>query len=323
MTLIQETPNKNFEHGLEALKLAQRILITTHERTDGDDLGTALAFANFLKTHGKQVTVAIVGGVPKQLKFLPGSEMVQEDISHHQFDLLLISGCSNKQRIGNPNIIELNIPVINIDHHRDNSMYGNINIVEPLKSSVAELAYDFFKYHNIELTSEMSTCLLTGIFTDTGSFMHSNTESSTYNAAGNLMRKGAIAHTVAKNTFQGKNLEALRAWGQALENTYFDDKSKIIYAIMSKQDLESLNNIPTSVFEGLVETLNKVPEAKMALFLKQDGEIIKGSLRSETYKGVNVNSVAKLFGGGGHKLASGFSLMGKLVKNETGSWQVV
>lgn len=313
----------SFESAKILIDQSQKILITTHERTDGDDLGTALAFRDYLFREGKSVTVSIVGGVPKQLQFLPGSETVIEDINSIDFDLLIISGCSNIQRIGNDKIINLEVAKLNIDHHRDNAMYGTVNIVDPAKSAVAELAFDFFKYIDQDISPAMATCMLTGIFTDTGSFMHSNTESSTLRAASELMSKGALVHTVAKNTFQGKDLSALHAWGRALENTYFDENNKVIYSVITEQDMIDLGNIPPSTFEGLVETLNKVPEAKVALFLKQDGEIIKGSLRSELYKGVNVNKIAKIFGGGGHALASGFSVIGKLTKDELGVWQVV
>lgn len=314
---------EEFKKAEKYIAEAKRILITTHERTDGDDLGTALAFYNHLIAEGKHVTVNIVGGVPKQLRFLPGSEAVIEDIDHAQFDLLIISGCSNPERIGNPNIVSLSIPTINFDHHRDNTLFGTINIVDPTKSSVAELAFNFFQNSNWIISPTSATCLLTGIFTDTGSFMHSNTESSTFQAASELMRRGGLLNKVAKQTFSGKDISALRAWGRALENAYFDAKNKIIYSVITDNDLKDLGNVQPSVFEGLVETLNKVPDAKMALFLKQDGEVIKGSLRSETYKGINVSKVAKLFGGGGHALASGFSLVGKLTKDDAGSWQVV
>lgn len=312
-----------FSQAVKYIAEAQRILITTHERTDGDDLGTALAFYNFLTAQGKDVLVSVVGGVPKQLRFLPGSETVAEDIAEQNFDLLIISGCSNPNRIGNPKITSLQIPSINFDHHRDNTLFGTVNIVDHTKSSVAELAYDFFQAHRWPMSANVATCLLTGIFTDTGSFMHSNTESSTFKAASELMRRGGLLNKVAKNTFSGKDVSALRAWGRALENAYFDAKSKIIYSVITDKDLKDLGDVQPSVFEGLVETLNKVPDAKMALFLKQDGEVIKGSLRSESYKGINVSKVAKLFGGGGHALASGFSLVGKLTKDDAGSWQVV
>lgn len=314
---------KNFDQARDLITKSQRILLTTHERTDGDDLGSVLGLADYLINIGKNVSIAIVGGVPEQLQYLPGSELVTEDIDRVAFDLLIISGCSNIQRSGNPKIIGLDIPILNIDHHPDNTSYGTVNVVDPAKSAVAELVFDFFNYCGWEISPNTATCLLTGIFTDTGSFMHSNTAGSTLSAAASLMSKGARVSTVAKYNYKGKGIEALKAWGIALENAYYDEENKIILSVISQEELDALGNPPMEYFEGLVETLNKVPQAKFALFLKQDGEMVKGSLRSDPHKGTDVKEIAHLFGGGGHKWASGFSVLGKLVKNPQDKWEVV
>jgi phosphoesterase RecJ-like protein len=314
---------ESFNKARAALDRAQRILLTTHERTDGDDLGSVLALAHHLKETGKTVTLAIKDGVPPSLRFLKGSEWVIENPGIMDYDLIVISGCSEIRRCGNPKIIESKIPKLNIDHHPDNQLYGDINVVDAKKSAVAELVYDFFKYCRWTITPAIASCLLTGIFTDTGSFMHSNTESSTLQAAAQLMKKGARIDTITKHTYKGKTPATLRAWGKALENAYYNEKEQIIYSIMTEDDLAQVGGIAAGAFEGLVETLNKVPEARFAIFLKQDGNVIKGSLRSDVHKGTNVSEIAHQFGGGGHKWASGFSVIGKLVKTEQGKWQVV
>lgn len=329
--------NPVFDQAAMALKKAQRVLFTTHERTDGDDLGSVLALAHHLIKDGKKVSLVIKGGVPPSLSFLPGSEIVREQLEEPQspgkqlhgqtidynFDLIVISGCSQFERIGISAIARLPAPKLNIDHHPDNELYGDVNVVDPNKSSVAELVYDLFQYCGWKIDATIAVCLLTGIFTDTGSFMHSNTKDSTLQAAAYLMKKGARIDTVTKHTYKGKSADTLKAWGRALENTYYDAKQKIIYSVISAEDMKELDDLPASAFEGLVETLNKVPEAKFALFLKQDGNIIKGSLRSDVHKGTNVSEIAHQFGGGGHKWASGFSVAGKLMKDPKGKWQVV
>ncbi len=313
---------ENFAQAKKLIEQSQTILLTTHARTDGDDLGTVLAFAQELIRQNKEVYCTIKGGVPKQLKFLPSSNIVREILPDKQFDLLIISGCSNLERCEIEAIINLNIPTLNIDHHVDNTNYGNVNIVDSSKSAVTELTYDFFSYCTWPISSGVATCLLTGIFTDTGSFMHSNVEASTLEVASKLLLAGAHTNPIAKQTFHGKNIATLKAWGKALENSFFDPSSKAIYSILTQEDLNDLN-AESSAFEGLVETLNTVPQARFALLLKQDGEKVKGSLRSESYKGINVNQIAKLLGGGGHKLASGFSVVGKLQRSKAGSWEIV
>ncbi len=315
---------ESFGPAKQLLEQANSILLTTHERTDGDDLGSVLALAHSLKTAGKKVAIVISGGVPESLQYLPMSEIVSEVLPEDaKFDALVISGCSVRERVKHEQILKLKIPTINLDHHPDNTMYGDVNVVERTKSSVAELTYDFVKFCDWEITHEMAVCLLTGIVTDTGIFMHSNTEASTLEAAAELMKRGARIATITKHTYEGKDIPSLKAWGHVIENAHYDPEKKMIYSIITEEELQRLGNPPLSAFEGIVETLNKVPEAKFAMFLKQDHDIIKGSLRSDPHKGVDVKEIAHSLGGGGHKWAAGFSLLGKLARNEQGKWEVV
>ena len=285
-----------FNQAKQLLEQAGSVLLTTHERTDGDDLGSVLALAHHFIGTGKDVSVVITAGVPDQLKYLPLSEIVTEELPDKHFDLLVVSGCSVPQRVNHEQILQLDIPVINLDHHPDNSMFGTVNVVEPSKSAVAELTYDFFKFCNWKITHEIALCLLTGIVTDTGIFMHSNTQASTLAAAADLMEHGARVATVTKHTYEGKDIVSLKAWAQAMENAHYDPKKQMIYSIITADELKALGNPPMSAFEGVVETLNKVPEAKFAMFLKQDEDVIKGSLRSEEHKGVDVQAIAKSLG---------------------------
>lgn len=294
-----------------------------HERMDGDDGGALLAVGNYLEKMGKKITYSIKKGVPPNLSFLPGSEKIADDITHADFDLTITFGCSSKDRCGSENILNLKSLILNFDHHPDNTGFGHVNVVDPKKSSVAELVYDFFLWSGWPITKDIATCLLTGIITDTGGFMHSNTQSSTFKAAAELMRKGAQAHKIIKQTYKNKSPQTLKAWGKAMENSYYDEKNKIIYSVMTEKDLSEFQSLPQAAFEGFTETLNTMPEAKFAMFLRQDGGIIKGSLRSDTFKNIDVSKIAHIFGGGGHKLASGFSVAGKLVKDEAGKWRVI
>ncbi|MBI3231554.1 MAG: bifunctional oligoribonuclease/PAP phosphatase NrnA [Candidatus Doudnabacteria bacterium] len=314
---------ENFDKARNLIDQSQRILLTMHERMDGDDGGSVLALAKHLESKGKNVTCAIRQGVPQALRFLPGSHKILDDITHEKFDLIIACGCSNRKRCGSEKIMSLGAPLINIDHHPDNENFGKINIVDPNKSSVAELVYDMFQHHKWPIDKDIATCLLTGIVTDTGSFMHSNTQNSTLMAAGELLKKGARLQSILENTYKNKTPKTLKAWGQALSNLHYDQNRKIIYSVIDQQDLASLGALPKNAFEGLAETLNTYPEAKFAMFLKQDGEVIKGSLRTNSLKNSDVSVLAKIFGGGGHRMAAGFSVAGKLEKDEQGKWRVI
>lgn len=315
--------NEAFQKAIDLIANSNKILLTTHENTDGDDLGSVLALSHYFINNSKQAKVVVTGGVPSRLEFMPGSDSVDSETQSTDFDLLIVSGCSTLNRIRNTHIENLKIPVINFDHHPDNQSYATVNVVDSKKSSVAELMYDFLQFANWEINSDMATCLLTGIITDTGLLMHSNTQGTTLEAVGELMKRGALVSEVAKHTFTTESPVSMRAWGKALENAYFNPETKMIFSVITKDQLAELGETELANFEGLVETLNKVPEAKYAMFLKEDGDRIKGSLRSEEYKGVDVQKIAQSLGGGGHKLAAGFSMMGKLAKTSGGNWEIV
>lgn len=304
------------------IEAASSILLTMHERMDGDDGGSILALLHHLEKSGKNITAVIKYGVPEALAFLPGSKKIREDINHETYDLLITFGCAGRERVGLEKITALQAPVINIDHHPDNGFFGQLNLVDKNKSSVAELVYDFFNFCGWPITQEIATCLLTGIITDTGCFMHANTQSSTLKAASELTSKGARVSRITKHTAKIKKPEVLKAWSKAMENSRLDPESKIITSAITEDDLSEIGHLPKSAFEGFVETLNSIPEAKFAMFIRQDGPVIKGSLRSDTHKNVDVSKIAKLFGGGGHKLAAGFSLQGKITKDTKGQWKI-
>ncbi len=310
-----------FQQARGIIDASSDIILTMHERMDGDDGGSLLAMREHLTAAGKRVTCVIKRGVPPQLKFLPNHHEIQDDADRNDFDLLITFGCATLDRTGSSAIAGLSCPILNFDHHPDNSYFGKVNVVDKRKSSVAELVYDFFTWHQIPITKNMAVCLLTGIITDTGSFMHSNTSASTLKAAAELTKRGALADKIIKETFKNKTPQILRAWGRAIENSYYDAEHKIIYSVVTEDDLHDLGQLPPAAFEGFAETLNTVPEAKFVMFLRQDGNLIKGSLRTDSFKNVDVAAIAKAFGGGGHKQAAGFSVAGKLVKDENGMWR--
>jgi phosphoesterase RecJ-like protein len=313
---------QEFQKAKELVEKSSCVLLTMHERMDGDDGGSVLALAQALEKMGKKVTCVIKGGVPQALAFLPGSQNIEDNLIGEIFDLLIMCGCANRERCGIQKIIDLKLPILNIDHHPDNSLFGQVNVVDAKKSSVAELVYDLFKFCRWPINKDIATALLTGIITDTGSFMHSNTNVSTLKAAAELMRKGAQVTNIVRHAYKSKTPQTLKAWGKAMENSYYDANHKILYSVITEQDIKELGDLPPATFEGFVETLNTVPEAKFVLFLRQDGNVIKGSLRSDSFKNVDVAKIAQLYGGGGHRLAAGFSVIGKLEKDNSGKWRV-
>lgn len=311
----------DFKKAWKLINQSQKIFLTTHEGTDGDDLGSLLAMRRVLTTIGKEVISCVKGGVPHTLHFLPGSESVKSEFINMDYDLVISFGCGNIKRPGFQELEKNNYTKINIDHHPDNTNFGDVNIVDSTTAAVAELVFYFFKTNSdIVIDRDIATCLLTGIFTDTGGFQHSNTSAKVFDVAADLLKRGARIDRIATETFGSKRPQTLKAWAKGLENTRFDSEKQMVYSVLTEEDLQSIGADDDDL-GGFVEMLNHIPQAKFSLLLRQSGPVVKGSLRSDPRKKTDVSQIAKQFGGGGHKYASGFKINGKLVRGENG-WEI-
>lgn len=318
-------PNSNlsvqFKKAWALINSSQNILMTTHEGTDGDDLGSLLALWQVCAKLEKKQTVCIKEGVPHNLTFLPDSELVNDAYRQSDYDLLITFGCGKISRPGFKEIEEFKGNIINFDHHPDNALFGTVNLVDPHTAAVAELLYYFLRYCEVSLDKNIATCLLTGIFTDTGGFKHSNTSAEVLEVAAELMKKGARIDRISTLAYGQKRPETIKAWSKALENTRFDKDKQMVFSVLTEDDLKDIGALDEDL-SGFVELINNIPYAKFALLLRQDGDLVRGSLRSEPHKKTDVSKIAHSFGGGGHKYASGFRIKGRLRKDK-GSWRIV
>ncbi|TSA46624.1 bifunctional oligoribonuclease/PAP phosphatase NrnA [bacterium] len=320
---ISPSLKQDFQKAREFIDGFSHLFLVSHEHTDGDDLGAILALARALEKLGKKVSIAAKGGVPDNLLFLPGHGEVKDAIAAEdmQAGALVTLGCGNLARAGFEELEKWQKPVLNIDHHHDTKMFGTVNVWDETASANCELVFLMLKDWQVTLDKYMAQCLLTGVFTDTGGFRHANVSAQTLEVAAELLRKGARLDIVSRFTFSHKDLSTLRAWAVAFENARFDEERKIVYTVITEDELAKVGASEKDL-EGVVELLNTIPEAKFSMLLKQRGDEVKGSLRSETYKGVDVSEIARAFGGGGHKLAAGFNFKGKIERTPEG-WKII
>lgn len=320
------TPSRNLKDlAQEAKSLIdpyRSFLLLSHEHTDGDDLGGILALGNILSSWGKRVTLVAKNGVPDNLLFLPGQNEVRDRLpaDYPAHDVLITLGCGNIGRTGFDELSRWTKPILNIDHHQDTQMFGTVNMWDPDAAANCELLYRVFRQWQTDIDKSTAMALLTGLFTDTGGFRHANVTATTLEIAADLLRRGAKLDIISRFTFMQKDLPMLRAWALALEHARFDEKRRVIYTVITQDDLEKVGAREEDL-DGVVELLNTIPEAKFSMLLRQRGDEIKGSLRSEPYKGVDVSEIARSLGGGGHKLAAGFKFHGKIEKNADG-WKI-
>lgn len=327
MIKTEEKLREQFEKARQLIDSYQKFLLFSHEYTDGDDLGAILAMGQALESLGKEVRKIAKGGVPDNLLFLPGYNDVLSSLPEDftSYDCLITIGCGSITRTG---FAELDPrsgrgwqkPILNIDHHHDTQMFGTLNVWDEGAAANCELLYLMLSAWGVEIDKSMALLLLTGIFTDTGGFRHASVRSLTFEVAAELLRKGAKLDLISRFTFSQKELPALRAWAVALEHAKFDPDRKIVYTVITEDDLNRAGAKEEDL-EGVVELLNTIPEANFSMLLKQRGDEIKGSLRSEPHKGVDVSQIARAFGGGGHKLAAGFKFKGKIEKTPDG-WKI-
>ncbi|PIR74774.1 MAG: hypothetical protein COU35_00665 [Candidatus Magasanikbacteria bacterium CG10_big_fil_rev_8_21_14_0_10_47_10] len=305
------------------LKGAQRVLIATHEHPDGDAAGSSLALLHALRYAGKQVVAYIPDPAPDMLSFLPAFAQLTCDIPDPaQFDTVVVLDATYVARTHLAEALAQHPAVICIDHHYDNQGEGQLNLVVPEAAATAHILAVFFLETDVAITTDMATCLLTGIFTDTGSFMHDSTSPDILQLASFLMSRGARLSHIAHETYQKKELSALQIWGRALSRIMITPKGGAAVSVVTQRDLQECRATLDDL-SGVVNMLNTLPDTSFALLLCEHvpGKI-KGSLRSEPHKHTDVSAIAKALGGGGHKLAAGFEIEGRIIK-QNGSWRIV
>lgn len=311
-----------FKKAADLIEKSKKIQIISHRNPDGDTIGANLALSQILIQGGKDVVSLCADQIPLSLMFLPGAINVNIPIPGGLPDLIIALDASSPEQIKYEEIITLigkkKIPIINIDHHATNKNYGSVNIVIPDAASATEVLYYFFDYIGVQITPNIATCLLAGIYSDTGSFMHSNTRESTFKIAGDLFCRGAAVSLIIKNMFKTHTVEQLRLWGRVLENARYNKNGSIVSKVTQK-DFDETASSPRDL-TGIINYLNSVPGAKMTILLAEDTKgNVKGSIRTRNDK-FDATKISGKFGGGGHSKAAGFTIPGKIVSEEV--WRI-
>lgn len=298
---------------------ASRILLFAHKNPDSDTIGSVCALRFFLREIGKSSDIACFDAFPKSLHHI-----FQETFRHpDSIDLTAydaIIACDSVERgfhliqhkLGPNQVVAL------LDHHPDITIKGDINIIDSTYSSTCELLYDFFRFSGADISKNVATALLLGILGDTGNFQHANTSTHVLEVGADLLKRGAPLHKIANFVFSNKKLSTLQLWGKAFNKARFNENTGMIVTVITKDDILSCD-ATTEDISQVANILATVPGVRFALILTQkNSETIKASLRSEESGDTDVSLIAALFGGGGHKLASGFEVRGQLAETADG-----
>lgn len=304
-----------------------KFLLVIHENPDGDTIATTLGLREALQNLGKSVICVCKDTIPMPFTFLPGVARVRQDFLVGDYDAIIVLDCGDLRRTGFPERLrefaKHSKRLINIDHHPKNDLHkvANINLIDESAAAVAEIVYHLCRIMHISLTKEMATCFLTALYTDTGGFKHSNTTPRALEYAAVWMANGARLKVITKNISLNRSVAALKLWGVALSRIK-KKSSGLVTSVVTRKDMEE-NGAQDGDLGGIVNLINSIPGAKAAALLSEttDGKV-KVSLRTESDK-IDVSELAVMFGGGGHRKASGFTIPGRLKVKKDGDWTVI
>ena len=291
----------------EQLNEASSIALISHLDPDGDNLGSLTALSKSLLNLGKKVYPIEFDKIPENLKFLPNLDLLSENTDIN-IDMIICLDCAKYERLGN--IDELFNKAryrINVDHHQSNEFYGDVNIVKKGYSSTCELVFDVINEVNLPIDEEISMSLLTGISTDTGRFLYSATTADTLAKASKLVEYGADMMKINELIYQSNKFDAQLLENEILSKTEIYNDHVAIGFVMTNQ----LNkyNVEISDIDSVINTFRDTDKIKISVLIKQQTENeYKVSFRSKG--NIDVGSVAKNLGGGGHKNAAATKIVG-------------
>ena len=287
----------------------ERFVVTAHHNPDGDAIGSLLGLGRALRAAGQDVVLAHPDPdpVPSDLAFLvgPGETILPEPPPDLAERVLVAVDCASELRLWQTPAHEGARLVVNIDHHQDNTRFGDLNLVEPLASSTAEVVVGVLERAGWPLSPAVAEPLYVGLVTDTGRFGYSNTRPRAHRVAAALIEAGADPAAIARRLYEELPLDRLLLTGRALERARPMAGGRMLAAVLTQEDFDAAGGDDT---EGIVEVMRGVRGVEAAALVREAGPpgSYRVSLRAAD-PDVDVSVIAREQGGGGHRAAAGFS----------------
>jgi phosphoesterase RecJ-like protein len=291
----------------ERLGEAQKILITSHVRPDGDAVGSLLGLGLALQNAGKAVQMVLVDGIASNFRYLAGSDQVRKE-PDGDFDTFITVDCADFKRLGKP-FQSFREPDINIDHHITNERFGKLNLIEGQAVATAAILTSYLPVWGYTITQSIAAALLTGIITDTLGFRTSNITPEALRQAAALMETGVDMSEVYMRGLVHRSFSAARYWGAGLSKLQSSDG--IVWSTLSLVDRKAAGYGGNDDAD-LINVISAIDNHKVGMiFVEQNDNHVKISWRA-LEKDVDVSPVATHFGGGGHAAAAGADIPGSL-----------
>jgi phosphoesterase RecJ-like protein len=298
---------------VDAIREHDRFLLTTHENPDGDALGSLLAAKLTLDALGKDSVMVLSGEapLPAEYRFMALEGLRRELPEDVEQRVLFALDCANESRLGQgQEALNRARLVLNVDHHHDNTRFGQVNVVVSDASSTGEIVRDLVDQLGVALTPELAEAIYIALVTDTGRFQYANTTPKALRLAAELVEAGADVHRVFESIYESVQLAKLKLLARALERAQVYEGGGIVVSYLLKTDFAEVNAAePYS--EGIIDFLRAVEGAEMAALIREPpapGRPARRiSLRSSSDE-LDVSAIARASGdGGGHRQAAGFS----------------
>lgn len=290
----------------KVLTTRKKFTIVSHYNPDPDAYGSSCGLAHALKALGKEVEVINQNGIEERLSWIPGVQQVQTKPSA-SIDTLIICDCGAFDRIGDELKIELGSAnlTIDIDHHSQNALFGDANLVRESASSTSELIFEIIEeLPKAAWTKDAATALLAGIYGDTGSFRHTNVTPKVFEIAAKLSHLGADIRLISQSLFSSYSMPSVLLQAEALSQLKSFSDGKIAIIEVSEELLKKYNASSDDA-DGLAEKARNISGVLISVSARKDDDIWRVSLRSKDPR-YDVSEVARSFGGGGHKVAAAF-----------------
>ena len=295
-----------------ALREHDRFLVTTHENPDGDALGSLLATTLMLEELGKDAVMYLYGDapIPTEYQFMELERLTRAFPEDAAERVLVAVDCANEDRIGHDLDLVRGAPLtINIDHHHDNTRFGELNLIVSGTSSTGEVLRDVLQELDLPLTPEIAEALYIALVTDTGRFQYANTTPKALRLAAELVDAGADVHSIFQQVYESVQFQKLKLLARALERAQVYEGGRIVVSYLLRTDFSELS-APDPYSEGIIDYLRAVEGADMAVLIREpprlSGPERRISLRASTDE-LDVSAIARKSGGGGHRQAAGFS----------------
>ena len=295
---------------LGAIRDGERFVLVTHENPDGDALGSLVAMQGVMRALGKDSLMFLGRGefpLPYEYAFFEFDGLISEMPDDVEQRTIVFLDCGNVDR----NAVEIgDAPILNLDHHHDNTHFGTINHVVPKASCTAEIVWDLLHALGVTLTAHIAEALYVGLVTDTGRFMYENTGPAAHLMAADLIEAGVDVHEIYRRLYEGVPPAKLALLTRALSRVRRFDDGRLTIARLTRQDFAE-TGAEESYTEGIIDHLRAVQGTKVAAIARElTGDDRSGhwkvSLRA-TDGAVDVSRIARAQSGGGHRQAAGFA----------------